>query len=122
MAESTEERKQRMKREWDEKGTPHDFEGGGIIVISNGKLRRHKMRKSQKDKIFRFMLNGQSVQPLMAEHRFGCMRLGARIKEIKDELKETGLDLVVMDKMTKIYRGIGKGKRVKRYWLEAVFA
>ena len=39
--------------------------------------------KSQTDRILDYMLAGYSVTPLEALNMFGCLRLGARIADIK---------------------------------------
>jgi hypothetical protein len=39
--------------------------------------------KSQTDKILEWMLSGNTITPLEALNLFGCMRLGARIADIK---------------------------------------
>jgi hypothetical protein len=39
--------------------------------------------KSQTDRILEYMLTGKSITPLEALNMFGCLRLGARIADIK---------------------------------------
>ena len=39
--------------------------------------------KSQTDRILEYMLSGESITPLEALNLFGCLRLGARIADIK---------------------------------------
>ena len=39
--------------------------------------------KSQTDRILEYMLSGKSITPLEALNLFGCLRLGARIADIK---------------------------------------
>lgn len=39
--------------------------------------------KSQTDRILEYMLSGKSITPLEALNKFGCLRLGARIADIK---------------------------------------
>lgn len=41
--------------------------------------------KSQSDKILKFMMQGYTITPLTALHLFGCMRLGARIYDLKQQ-------------------------------------
>lgn len=43
----------------------------------------HKSSMSQADRILEYMLAGNSITPLEALNRFGCLRLGARIADIK---------------------------------------
>ena len=39
--------------------------------------------KSQTDRILEYLLSGKSITPLEALNKFGCLRLGARIADIK---------------------------------------
>lgn len=41
------------------------------------------MEKSQEDKIIEYLKTGKSITPLDALRLFGCMRLGARIFDLK---------------------------------------
>lgn len=41
------------------------------------------MKKTQKEKILTALQNGDKISPLDALHRFGCLRLGARIFELR---------------------------------------
>ena len=41
------------------------------------------MRVTQKDKILRYMMENGSITPLDAMREFSCMRLGARIADLK---------------------------------------
>lgn len=41
--------------------------------------------ESQKKRILRYLLNGNSLTPLDALNLFGCFRLGARIWELRNE-------------------------------------
>ncbi len=43
----------------------------------------HGASKSQTDRILEYMLTGKSITPLEALNLFGCLRLGARIADIK---------------------------------------
>lgn len=43
----------------------------------------HTASKSQTDRILEWMLSGKSITPLEALNQFGCLRLGARIADIK---------------------------------------
>ena len=68
--------------------------------------------ESQRAKILDWMLDGNRITPLEALRRFGSMRLGARIHE----LRERGVQIedrfiTVQDTDT------GKEKRVKEYWI-----
>ena len=66
--------------------------------------------KSQKERIEDYLLKGHKITPLQALNWFGCLRLGARIWE----LKKAGIN--ISSKMIKTK----SGKMVKQYWLEAV--
>lgn len=61
---------------------------------------------SQKADIHGFLLTGNSLTPLDALRRFGCMRLAARVAELRDE----GHKIIAEPFWT-------RGKRVARYWL-----
>lgn len=61
---------------------------------------------TQRDQIKSWLLKGLSISPLSALNNFGCMRLGARIHELKNE----GLDIA--GEMTN-----DGNKTYKRYWL-----
>lgn len=41
--------------------------------------------RTQRDRILCYLCTGRPLTPLMALRRFGCMRLGARIWELKRE-------------------------------------
>jgi len=41
------------------------------------------VKQSQQDRIINFLATGRSLTPLQALSRFGCMRLGARIWQLK---------------------------------------
>lgn len=65
-------------------------------------------KSSQTSQILKFMLAGNSITPLDALHKFKCMRLGARIYD----LKRNGYvinTLIITDQKT--------GKRYARYSL-----
>ena len=42
-------------------------------------------RRSQKRLILNYLLEHGSITPLLALKHFGCMRLGARISDLRDE-------------------------------------
>jgi hypothetical protein len=62
---------------------------------------------SQKDRIRQALVEGHSLTPLAALARFGCFRLAARIKELRDQ----GMPI-----RTTLARTTD-GKRVATYWL-----
>ena len=65
------------------------------------------MEKSQEDKIIEYLKTGKSITPLDALKLFGCMRLGARIFD----LKRKGYRIEEMDV-------VDGRKRYARYFLE----
>lgn len=65
-------------------------------------------KTTQTSQILEYMRAGHSITPIEALQRFGCMRLGARIYD----LKQTGYEInttIVNDERT--------GKRYARYFL-----
>lgn len=66
-----------------------------------------KSSQSQNTKIAEYLKQGNSITPLDALNLFGCLRLGARIAD----LKERGLNIVTERVVTP------NGKRVASYKL-----
>ena len=64
-------------------------------------------RQSQYDKILEWLQQGHKLTPLDALHNFGCLRLGARIWEMKKNGISVQTELVKLP----------SGKHVARYWL-----
>lgn len=64
------------------------------------------MKDSSTQRLRRWILSGKSITPLQALDKFGCLRLGARIMDLRNE----GYDIV-----TKIVHK--NGKRFARYKL-----
>ena len=50
--------------------------------------------RSQQDKIIDYLATGRSITPLQALSRFGCMRLGARIYQLKKDGHRIKTDMV----------------------------
>lgn len=74
---------------------------------------KEKQEEIQREKIYEYMLEGNRITALLALKLFRCMRLGARIYE----LKKRGVP--VLDRYITVEdRETGKWKRVKEYWLE----
>ena len=68
--------------------------------------------ESQRTQILDWMIKGNRITGLEALHRFRCLRLGARIHELKKRgWKVEDRFITVQDSET------GKEKRVKEYWL-----
>ena len=63
--------------------------------------------KSQNEKILQFLESGRAIDPLLALRKFGSLRLGARIHNLK-----TGGHRIVTTMVTK------NGKRFATYRLE----
>ena len=63
---------------------------------------------TQAEKILAYMQAGYKITPLESLDRFQCMRLGARVHD----LRKRGYD--IKSEMVKV----PSGKRVKQYWLE----
>lgn len=66
------------------------------------------MQKSQNDTIQEYLEAGHSITPLEALNKFNCLRLGARVAD----LKKRGLDIV-----TKIIKDSDTSKRYASYFL-----
>lgn len=65
------------------------------------------MKINQKKLILNDLLNGKRISPLDALKKYGCLRLGARIYDLKNE----GYDIKA--------QMVGKnGKRYAEYWME----
>ncbi|WKT00504.1 helix-turn-helix domain-containing protein [Gallibacterium salpingitidis] len=67
-----------------------------------------KQSQSQNRAILAYLQKGNSVTPLEALNKFRCLRLSARILDLKNQGYQIG-DEMVKDAVT--------GKRYKRYWL-----
>lgn len=50
--------------------------------------------KSQNEKILKHLLNGNSITPLQALHKFGCLRLSARIHNLRSDGYNINMDIV----------------------------
>lgn len=70
--------------------------------------------KSQRRQIFFHLLYGYRITGIGALTLFGCMRLGARIFELKE------LGIPIEDRFITVVGKNGKTKRVKEYWIEPV--
>lgn len=64
---------------------------------------------SQREAIAKYLKSGKSITPLEALHKFGCMRLGARIWELKQQGAR------ILKYTAKVGRG-GEAKRVAAYY------
>jgi len=68
---------------------------------------------SQKKEIFAHLKSGKTLTPLEALRLFGCLRLGARIFELRD--KRYCKNYAITTKMVVVCRG----KRVAQYSMKA---
>ena len=66
-------------------------------------------RKSQKRLILEWLQRGNLITPRLADDKFGCMRLGARIFELREDGHKIPSKLIT----------VASGKRVSLYWMEA---
>ena len=67
---------------------------------------------SQTARILSYLLEGHSITPLEALDKFGCFRLGARIKDI-----ERQLGYAPSRDRVKVKNAEGKEVYVARYWI-----
>lgn len=72
--------------------------------------------ESQNAGILDYMMTVGPITQMIALREFDCMRLPARIDDIKKSLKDTGY--VVRDDWVKYTNYKGKKKRHKKYWVE----
>ena len=72
---------------------------------------------SQNAGILEYMMTVGPIDQRIALEEFDCMRLPARIDEIKKTLRDTGY--VVKDDWVKYTNWKGKKKQRKKYWVEA---
>ena len=70
--------------------------------------------ESQRKRIFFHLLAGNKINGIEALTLFGCMRLGARIYELKK------LGVPIEDRPITLVAKNGKTKRVKEYWIDSM--
>lgn len=75
-------------------------------------------KTSQRDKIIGYLYDYGSITPLDALQEFGCMRLAARIADIKDKHPE----LKINSKQEEGTNRYGEKTRFSRYFIESVRA
>jgi hypothetical protein len=63
---------------------------------------------SQRLQVQRYLAQGHRLTPLVAQKKFGSMRLGARVWELREEGWPIRSQLVP----------VGDGKHVAEYWIE----
>jgi len=64
--------------------------------------------QSQNARIYEWMMAGHRISPILALHKFGSFRLGARISDIKEKYNVT---------IESRFITTPNGKRVKEYWI-----
>ena len=80
------------------------------------KIKGHIM--TQNEAIMDHLRAGRSLTPLDAFHKYGTLRLGARIYELSGQLPAGEY---IRSKLVTVTNGLGQRKRVARYWLDKVF-
>lgn len=65
---------------------------------------------SQDQQILDYMLDGNKITPLEALHRFGCMRLGARIYDLQRKYPALKIKSEIIE--------VESGKHVAQYSIE----
>lgn len=67
---------------------------------------------AQRVQIYEYFLAGGALTSLDALHKFGCMRLGARVWELKK------MGIPILDRWVGRVNANGKWKRYKEYYME----
>lgn len=75
---------------------------------TNDEFKNPKAATTQTAKIFRYLMQGRRLTQLEALQRFGCLRLSARIKDLRDY----GYAIECENYKT------SSGKRVGRYYIK----
>ena len=73
---------------------------------------------TQNQAIIEHLKAGRSLTPLDAFHKFGTLRLGARIYELNDTLPAGEY---IRSELVTVRNREGERKRVARYWLDKAF-
>ena len=76
---------------------------------------------SQNSLILDYLMGGETLTPLEALAKFGCLRLGARIYEINEYLIAETPGLEVVPEMVTVLDPAGNRKKVARYRLVEIF-
>jgi len=74
---------------------------------TNDEFKHDTSTSSQNSKILKLLMRGGRITPLEALSKFGCLRLSARIKDLKD----MGYDV-----QTELYK-MSNGKKVAKYFI-----
>ena len=84
-------------------------------------MKTYKIRgniMTQNEAIMDHLRAGRSLTPLDAFHKYGTLRLGARIYELNGHLPA---GQYIRSELVTVNNGQGERKRVARYWLERGF-
>ena len=73
-------------------------------------------RMKQTDRVFKYMKDFGSISPKEAMNDLGVMRLAARISDLKEDLRETGIEIET--KMEKGKNRYGETTHYARYFLK----
>ena len=76
---------------------------------------------SQNSMILDYLMGGETLTPMEALSRFGCLHLASRICEINEYLLSAWPGLRVVPEMVSVIGHAGKKKRVARYKLVELF-
>ena len=76
---------------------------------------------SQNSMILDYLMGGETLTPMEALSRFGCLRLGARVYEINKYLSREVGELQIIPEMVTVLDPAGNRKRVARYKLAEIF-
>lgn len=76
----------------------------GAAEASTTTHKNNTRKKSQKQQILDYMLEGNEITPMDALNMFGCFRLGARIADLRDEGYDIKTRIAKTDKRYAIYR------------------
>lgn len=75
----------------------------GAAEASTTTRQNNNRKKSQKQLILDYLLDGNEITQLDALYKFGCLRLGARIADLRDEGYDIKTRIAKADKRYAIY-------------------
>lgn len=75
----------------------------GAAEASTTTHQNNTRKKSQKQLILDYLLDGNEITPMDALNMFGCFRLGARIADLRDEGYDIKTRIAKTDKRYAIY-------------------
>lgn len=77
---------------------------GAAEASTNNTHQDDNRKKSQKQQILDYLLEGNEITPMDALNKFGCFRLGARIADLKKDGYDIKTRIAKGDKNYAIYR------------------